>query len=97
MIQENWPALEKLIRFIYAFQCARRLKWILHRMDIPTARRKTSELHHLMWLRRNIHINNQDHVNFQEANDLIKRLLWDSTYMELKKIESAVYEIVDQT
>lgn len=95
MIQENWPAFEKVIRFIYAFQCAKRLNKLLWKMDVPQGRCKTREIHQLMWLRRNIHINNHNHPDFQEANDLLKRLLWNSTYRDLDAIEDLVYEIVD--
>jgi hypothetical protein len=93
-MQENWPGFEKFIRWLYAFQCAQRLNWILWRMDIPTGRRKTRELHQLLWLRRNVHINNGDNPHLQEVSDLIKRLLWNSAFMDLHNIEDLVYEIV---
>lgn len=47
-----------------------RLEEILDTMDIPRAFRNDTD-----WMNRNLHVRNKDHPNFDEANDLLDKLL----------------------
>jgi hypothetical protein len=47
-----------------------RFSALLHEMDVPKER-----MDDLDWLDRNLHIRNKEHPNYEEANNLLDKLL----------------------
>lgn len=83
LMQENWPAWRKLVRFMQAWLAALQLNSYLKEMGIPQVRRNVAEIRHLLWLHRNLGIGYSQHVHYEAAKRLTTYLLHDSLFMEL--------------
>lgn len=53
----------------------KQLRGILATMDVPSFRTQFMSQHNLLWLQRNIAINNADHPQLDEALSLVKQLI----------------------
>jgi hypothetical protein len=53
----------------------KQLRSILVTMDVPSFRTQYMSQHNLLWLQRNLPINNSEHENFTEAMNLVKMLI----------------------
>ena len=62
------------------------LKTFLEQMEVPESRRDTTKHHNILWLSRNLRINNQDHPMLETTNELIRYLLRnkDKTYERME-------------
>lgn len=53
----------------------KQLRFTLETMEVPSFRTQFMSQHNLLWLQRNLAINNADHPKLDEALGLIKQLI----------------------
>jgi hypothetical protein len=53
----------------------RQLAALIEPMNIPKLRRDVTQLANIMWLSRNMFVQNSQHPNFQQADAILKALL----------------------
>lgn len=58
------------------------LSQLLVTMDVPAMRRDVASTANVLWLGRNLSINNSDHENFQRAMTLLRTLIVGMSRLE---------------
>jgi hypothetical protein len=57
-----------------------RLQILLRNMHLPTYRKSSLDKHGLLWLARNMGMQNSEHPKYPDAVELLKKLLKEKLY-----------------